>query len=161
MAHAKYPGEVAERIYNILEAAKATIFADWPLVAADQRAVMYGDQKRLPITPMICVEAGETRAQLQGAQNMTLNDHVCYIMIFHSIVQDVQLNKRQSEVMGEKVTYLLEQNLRLEYPTLGTDGKVIHGHVASFDPGYSFKEGTLYSSVRLTWVGKSKTRLGA
>ena len=162
MPTARHPHEVAKRIQSILEFNKVALFTAHPLVLVQGiTPVMYGDQKRLPITPMVCVEAGELTKTLVTSGNTTLNEFRTYILVYHSEVQDIQTNKLESEQLGAAVADLLEDNLQLVKPDTLDDPLVIHGFVTNADPGYSFKDNTLYAAVRLTWQGKSKTRLGA
>lgn len=152
MTVAQFPSEVAERIFNLLgDNSVALITADGQL--------LYGDQKRIGPTPTVCVEAGRTRRELGGVPRRTENDLVCFIIVYYAKVDTNQQTKIDSERVGENIVRYLDGLPTLERG--GDGGIVIHGWVTEIDPGYSFKQGTLYHAVRLTWTGKSKTMLGA
>lgn len=155
MAQARYPSDIAKRIFDLLDAP-----ANKLALLGAYGAVFYGDQDKLPQTPAVCIEAGTSSRALQGAPDTVLVDHECYILVYHSKVQSVELNKRESEAYAEAIVAFLDPNIQLRN-TSNADPIVIHGFCTGIDPGYSFKEGTLYSAVRITWNGKSKYRLGA
>jgi len=156
---AKFPSQIAQRILDILEANRsALVTSGW--IADDPVSIMYGDQDKLPVTPMICVEAGPTQRELTGVPQRVTNNHEAYIIYYHSKVQDTQVTKLEAEEGAEAITQLLDGNLSLDLASDG--GIVIHGYVTTVDPGYIRKdEKTLLRSVRLTWRGKTKTMLGA
>jgi len=158
MSQAKWPEEIAQRIFDILEANKTALIGD-------AASLFYGDQNRLPTTPTLCVEAGPTTRPLAGAASpggMIVNNHECYILLYHAVVQSGSVTKKQSEQIASGIVNFLDQNhLRLQLPPTDIQGIVIHGYCVSIDPGYSIKEGTLYQAVRIVWQGTSKTRLGA
>lgn len=148
------PSEVAQRIYNILDANKVS------LLTADGQ-LFYGDQDRIGVTPTLCVESGPTDRSLVGALNRTENRLICYIILYWGKVQDVQVDKLQGEQCAEAIVRLLDDNLQLELA--GDGGVVIHGFVTDIDPGYILRNErrTLMHAIRLTWTGKTKTMLGA
>lgn len=157
---AKYPSEVSQRMFDILTANKTTLVtAGW--LADDEHSIMYGDQDRLHVTPMVCIEAGTTARAIGGVApgGRLTNTFECYVLYYHSVVQDIQLNKKQSEQGAEAIASLFDSNLLLDLS--GDGGIVIHGYFTSIDPGYSLKQGTFYRACRLTWNGITKTILGA
>jgi hypothetical protein len=151
---AKFPSEVAERIYQLLEAGKVTLYGP-------NGTVLYGDQDRLPTTPTICVEAGVTDRALAGAQGpngRVQNELNCDIIVYYAKVDSNQVTKRAAEQVAEATAQFLDANPRLELSSDG--GIVIHGFVTRIDHGYARKQRTLMYGSRLTWVGKTKTMLG-
>lgn len=147
------PSQVASRIKAILDDNKVL------LVGADGM-IFYGDQAKIPVTPTICVEAGQTGRDLAGVggNGRVQNNLSCEIFVYYARVQEVQTAKLASEQTGEAVADLFDTN-----PTLargGDGGIVIHGFIDLIDPGYSIKEKTLWHAVRLRWTGKTKTILG-
>jgi len=155
VAPAKWPSQVAQRIHLLLNFPANKLALLGPL-----GSLFYGDQDKLPSTPTVCIEAGPTQRPLGGIApgGVVENNHECYILVYHSKVQAALANKLESETIAEGIVSFLDQNLTLIGPT-GEEGIVIHGWCTSIDPGYSIKEGTLYQAVRITWNGKSKTRL--
>jgi hypothetical protein len=158
MAQAKFPSHVAQRIFSLLDDStnKLALFGQYG-------SVFYGDQTKIPTTPTVCIEAGETRRPMSAAVRpggMVENQFECYILVYHAKVQSAEANKLESEQIAEAVVQFLDANLTL-LSVAGDDPLVIHGWCVSIDPGYAFKEGTLFESVRITWNGITKTRLGA
>lgn len=155
---AKFPSQVAQRIMDILTANKAALVAAGHL-ADDANSIMYGDQDKLPVTPMLCIESGTTTRELDGVPQRVLCRHEVHLIYYHSRVQEVQLLRLEAEEGAEAIVTVLDSNLTLELESDG--GIVIHGFVTNIDPGYIRKgERTLVRSVRLTWQGKTKTMLG-
>lgn len=158
MAQAKNPSDVGRRIYDLLNTASAKA----TLMGTSEASVFYGDQDKLPTTPTVCIETGNTNKPLSGIKQMVTATHTCYVLVYHSKVQDVQDNRYQAEQVGEAIAGFLDANLELKTPNgAGTDPKVIHGHCIDIDPGYAIKDRTLYQAVRITWQGISKYQLGA
>lgn len=151
---AVFPSEVAQRIKELIDDAAPTLYGE-------HYQVLYGDQNRIAVTPTVCIEAGATNRTLAGVPMRTENNHVTYIIIYWAKVDSNQVTKLQCEQVAEATARMLDDNLILE--RVGDGGIVIHGHVSSIEPGYSYKDQakTLYYSARLTWTGKTKTTLGA
>jgi hypothetical protein len=153
MTQAQFPSEVAQRIYLLLQDGQTTLLGQ-------DGYLSYGDQSRVPVTPTVCVESGETVRVLGGVPRRTENNFVCYILLYYAKVDTNQETKLASEQLGESICRFLDANPTLERNADG--GIVIHGWVSNIDPGYSVRNGsTLMHAVRLTWTGKSKTQLGA
>lgn len=155
MSLASLPSQVAIRIHALLDvpATKSALLGQYG-------SLFYGDQNRLPTTPVVCVEAGPTRRTLVGAPLMVMCEHECYILVYHSKVQSEETNKLESETIAEGIANELDKNPTLIGPN-SEAGIVTNGFCTSIDPGYAVKEGTLYKAVRITWNGSAKTRLGA
>lgn len=141
---------VANRFYDILDASKAT------LGIAD---VWFGDQTNVPRTPTLCVEPGVKQRELHSAQNMTLNNIDTFFLIYHSTLNTTQQVSRRDVVeFAEAIeTFLHTNHLRLF--SAGGEQLTIHGFCTDMDPGFAYKEKTLYNAVRMTWTSMSKTRL--
>src|SRR5512139_916007 len=114
--------------------------------------IFYGDQERIPRTPAVCVEPGEKNRELQGAPNMTSNTFDIYVLIYHNKMQEIQLTRRECDVLAYEIEKRLHQNLQL-------GGIIIHGYCVSNESGYTYKQNTLYRSARLTYRATSKTSL--
>ena len=143
---------IAEKILQRIETAPSDTFTIVPAFTA------YGDQDRLPSTPAVCVEPGDKDRTLEGVPNMTLNEFTIFVMVYHNKVQDNQLTRRECDMLAYEIEAYLHEDLQL---TLGDPAApaLIHGFVRSNESGYSFKNGTLYRSARLTFYGKNKTSL--
>ena len=149
------PSEIAQRLLDLISDNKTA------LLGADAE-VYYGDQSRVPVTPALCVEPGESNRILAGGQGpygRTENKVEALIIIYHGRVDEVQVVKKEADTYAEAVVDYLDHNPLLERG--GDGGIVIHGYVTNIDPGYKYKKGTLYYAVQITWTGKTKTMLGA
>lgn len=118
--------------------------------------IWYGDQQQIPRTPTLCiVPDGKTR-QIEGAPRRSRNNLKCYLVLYHSKVQDVQKNSEEVDQLAEA----LEAEVHKD-PTLG--GLVIHSLVSSIDAGEITRlvntTKTLFRASRLTVEGNSKTLL--
>jgi hypothetical protein len=154
----QFPSEVAQRIYHLIDDAKATLLMSPEGV---QGQLFYGDQNRIGVTPTACVESGITQRSLAGVPSRTENELQCYIIIYWARVDETQVTKLQAEQAGEAIARYLDANLTLARS--GDGGIVIHGFISSIEPGYTYRNQgkTLMQTVRLTWTGKTKTMLGA
>jgi len=158
MTVAQFPSEVGQRLLDLLNDNGEILFGGQ---AGVDFQTFYGDQNRIGVTPTVCVESGETTRALAGVPSRTENQLVAYIIIYWAKVDSNQVTKLEAEQCAETVTRFLDKNLTLDRNADG--GIVIHGFVTSINPGYTYRNQgqTLYQTVRLTWVGKSKTMLGA
>jgi len=153
-----YPGDITS-IAKALQAKIVAAQASFTLRPDDGGAidVWYSDQDRLPRTPAICIEPDEKQRTLEGAPNMTINEFTVFILVYHNAVRDVQVTREECDRLAYEIEKLIHQDLQL------TNGdptpRVIHGYVRSNESGYTFKQGTLYRTARLTYYGKSKTSL--
>jgi len=123
------------------------------LLALDIMDVYFGDQGKIPRVPAACVEPVDKTRVLDGAPRRTLNEIQVYILIYHALVDDVQVTLEQSIQRAEAVETLLHSD-----PQFG--GLVIHCLVQSIESGYAERgKGSLYRTSRLTFVGTTKTNL--
>lgn len=143
--------EVANRFVEILEAAKAE------LGITD---VWFGDQILVPRTPALCVEPGQLRRQLEGVPDMARNTIETGFYLYHSKVDKTQQQARRDSVMFAErvVNYLHVNHLRL-FSKDGLQQLTIHGYCTELDPGYTYRQGTLYNAVQMIWQSTSKTSL--
>lgn len=118
--------------------------------------IWYGDQKQIPRTPTVCVVADGKTREIQGAPRRSRNNLKCYLVLYHSKIQDVQKNSEEVDQLAER----LEAEIHKD-PTLG--GLVIHSLVSAVDAGEITRlvntTTTLFRASRLTVEGFSKTML--
>lgn len=118
--------------------------------------VWYGDQQQIPRTPTVCVVAdGKDRAHA-GAPRRVANTLKAFILVYHSKVQDIQLNSKEADKLAEALEAAVHED-----PTLG--GIVIHSLVTRTESGEMTRRvntlATQFRSTRLTVEGLSKTML--
>lgn len=136
---------VTEKVFEIIDIAKTDLGIE---------DVYYGDQELLPRMPSVTVESGTYSRELagMGGKGMTENMLNVFVMVYYGKVQDVQSNSREADALAEKLMDVLHTDVTL-------DGLVIHGHVATIEPGYATRRGVLMRSARITWQGLSKTQI--
>ncbi len=153
MTHATMPSQVAQRIFDLLDANRVALYG------ADAM-VFYGDQDKIPVSPTICVEAGpmdRVLASAMGPKGRTENNFTVYIIIYYASVKSNQLTKLEAEVISEATANFLDNNPQL---VLAGEEMVIHGFTRVVDHGYARRNSTLMYGSRLTWAGKTKMQLG-
>ena len=118
--------------------------------------VWYGDQQQIPRTPTLCVVPDGKRRELQGSPRRVENTLRCYLLLYHSKIQDIQKNNEEVDQLAESLEKLVHAD-----PTLG--GLVIHSLVTDIDAGEVTRlvdtRRTMYRAARLTVEGISKTAL--
>lgn len=112
------------------------------------KAVYYGDQETLPVTPCACVETGNKARELRGVPkryNLTME---VYVLVYHSGVTDVQTQRRSNDVLAETLEDLIHQDHKMKR-TDGTD-RFLDAVVSASEPGYVTKGGSVVRATRLT-----------
>jgi len=144
--------EVAQRFKSILESVKAEM---------GLQDVWFGDQLLVPRTPCICVEPGTERRQLQGVPDMTLMQIETGFYLYHSKVdREQQLSRVECNALAQRIkNYLHVNHIRLYSDATQTRQLTIHGFCTLLDPGYSYRQGTLYNAVQMVWTSTTKTSL--
>lgn len=115
-------------------------------------AVYYGDQDKIPTTPIACVEPDAKTNTLKSAQRMILIDFTAYILLYHSSVVSPQVNRSESDELAEAVETLIHADR-----TLGE--LLIHCMITNVASGYANKAGSLVRASRLTFNGQSQALL--
>lgn len=146
--------EVAEKIYDIIEAKVATFT---PVMTVTN--LFWGDQLKIPFTPAICVEPMEQQAEFAGIGGAGRLEivHEVHLICYTSRLTDSQANRRESDYFVEQVKNVLHTpGLGLTNSQLG-NGAVLAGNVVRTNYGYA-KRNTL-RAARLVWQGKCKTSI--
>lgn len=112
------------------------------------KAVFYGDQETLPVTPCLCIETGQKTRELRGMPkryNLTME---LYILIYHSGLVDVQTQRRNNDVLAETIEDVVHEDHNLKRED-GTN-RFIDSVVNTSEPGYVTKGGNPVRATRLT-----------
>jgi hypothetical protein len=116
--------------------------------------VFYGDEKKLPHTPTVCVVPGPESSAYNGVGGRpTMITFTTYVMVYYSKVQDIQVNRHANLVLAKALKHAIHAD-----GTLG--GNVIDVLVTNLDPGIALKAGALFDATRLTLRSRSKVVLG-
>lgn len=114
--------------------------------------LFYGDQNKLPGTPVVCVEPDFKNNDLRAAQRQLQHRLVCQVLVYTSEVTSGEQNRRNADLLSERI----ESVLHLD-PTIG--GIAIHSYVESITSGYATKAGTLVKADRIQFAALSQSRL--
>jgi hypothetical protein len=138
-----------------------TVWATWVKDFLDDEAwraevgiqqVMYGDQDKIPVVPMVCVEPSSKRRDFNGAPRRTQIDFEVYVLVYYGTLQDTQLNRAEVDRIAEAVEARLHEAQRC-------DGLVISSLVTGLDSGAANKGGALMRATRLTFTARSQIML--
>jgi hypothetical protein len=111
--------------------------------------VFYGDQALIARFPTACVETGPVEWTLSGAPYRFDVDIRIFVMVYFGNVQDNQLTRLKCDQLSEEIRHTLMDDKQM-------GNHVVHGWVASLEPGFAIRGGALTRSARVTWVGLSK-----
>jgi len=122
--------------------------------------VYYGDQDIVPDGKSVCVEPGRVSRPMSGAPDMVTNSFDVMILVYRTAVQDLQATRLECDLLAEAIEDMLHLHLDLDDNAhTPNSGIVVQGWVTENLSGYTFKQGRLIRSARLTWQGISKTSL--
>lgn len=137
----------------LAEAIVAKIKANQESLGLD--IVLYGEQNNVPGGLAVVVYCGTKRrpiAGVAGPGGRTDNYMEIMIDIHNSVYSSEEDGRLLVDRLAERVETLLHQDT-----TMG--GIIIHGWVQEWRPGITFKENSMYRSVQLFYVGRSKTNI--
>lgn len=117
--------------------------------------VLYGDHNQIPPGVSVVVNDGVKNRTLQrvaypGAG--TRNKLNILITVYNNKTGDEATERLLVNQVAEDVEHLLHQNTLM-------GGNVLHGFVETWNPGHTFKIGSMFRSVQMIWVGDTKTNL--
>ena len=116
------------------------------------RKVWYGADDLIPETPAITVAPeGKSRTLIETG-HMTYNDFTVTITIYHARLGDPAVTRKECDRMAEEVEAYLHSNIKL-------GGLVYTSLVQTVEPGVARRANVILKATRLTWVGRSKTRI--
>jgi len=116
------------------------------------RKIWYGADDLIPETPAITIAPeGKSRTVIETG-HMTYNNFTVTITIYHARLGDPAVTRRECDQMAEDVEAYLHSNIRL-------GGLVYTSLVETVEPGVARRANVILKATRLTWVGRSKTRV--
>lgn len=122
-------------------------------------AVFYGDQSRIPTTPVACVEPNTETSLLKGSgvTRATQVNLSCFVLLYGSIIQSGQINRAEVDQLAKEVKKVLNSDPKLQL----ADGieRVIHCYVTSVQSGYTNKGNTVMQSARIEFEALSQELL--
>lgn len=119
--------------------------------------VYYGDQQKIPRTPVICVESGPKDVGLAGAPRRVEVRLITYVLIYHALVSSAEDIRLENDLFVDQVEAKIQEDPQLK-DGLGV-ARLVHGFVTKVEPGYTMKSGSLMRATRITYEGTSKVQL--
>jgi len=133
----------ADAVKALIEANMDDLGIEW---------VFYGDQQKLPGSPVVCVEPDLKTNDLHAAKRQVEIVLRCQVLVYTSEVTSGEENRRNADLLSESIEAVLHLD-----PTVG--GLCIHSIVDSVTSGYASKAGTLVKADRIQFSGLSQSRL--
>lgn len=114
--------------------------------------VFYGDQRKIPAVPVVCVVPSPKSRQYHGAPRRTQNRLEVMVLIYHALLADTQVTEQQCIQFAEAVEDILHADAQCNNLMVGS-------LVELMEPGYTTRAGSLYRATRLTFAGTSLSNL--
>jgi len=138
--------DVAQFVLALIQDNAASFF-DEPI-----QQVFYGDQDKIPSTPVVCVEVNDKNRTMRGMQKTYTIEMEIYVIVYHSKVGSPQDNRLGADIMSEQVEDLLHKDNRC-------GGLVIDSFVTKNESGTAQKAGSIVRSNRVTFYATSAEQL--
>lgn len=135
--------EIAQELYNRLEANKATL---------GFQALYMGDQQRIATTPAIAVDTSTKTGTLKAAARVVEYEIRIFVIVYSTLIISNQINKSEADTFAEEI----EDFLNIDF-NLG--GMIIHGFVESIESGYTTKTNSIARASRMTYFALTQNRL--
>jgi hypothetical protein len=120
------------------------------------KGVYLGNQTQIPVSPVVTIDAAPKRRDLAGvaAPGGRVDNYIAvYVDVMSSDVKSGEaLARLELYRLADAQEAFLHEDVRME-------GLLIHGMVTDWDPGVSYIQGGMWRTVRLTFIGRSKTYL--
>ena len=118
----------------------------------DVRTIWYDIDSGVPETPAVLIEPNGLSRDLVETGHMTMNNFNITLTVLYSRMGSESATKRECLQLAEELEDILHANRYL-------NKLVYHSMVNSIELGLATRERTTLRAARLTWLGRSKTRL--
>jgi hypothetical protein len=123
------------------------------IMALPFKGVYYGDQSRIPTTPIVCIEPNRKVRELDGVPRKTLVTIELYLLVYVDSLTNPEKNRRDSDAIVEQLEAFLHANPRL-------DDTCIHSLVTAIESGAVAKgQNTVMRASRLTFEITTQQKL--
>jgi hypothetical protein len=138
-----------------------TVWADWVKNylddptwrdAAGIKQVLYGDQEKIGVVPLVCVEPSDKSREFVGAPRRTEISFEVFVLVYYGTMQSTAANRRDVDTIAEAVETRL-------HTALTCGGLVINSLVTNLTSGVANKGGSLMRATRLTFTATSRVNL--
>jgi hypothetical protein len=142
--------ELATTLSEVCEYVEDLLRLNQSLLGLEE--IYYGDQAKIPVTPVACIEPGEKRSSWKGAQRMARVEFEAYVLVYHNDVRSPQDNRRAADKLAEDIASVISSHAQFE-------GLVISNLVTSVESGYVDRGSTTMRSSRITFQALSQELL--
>lgn len=121
----------------------------------DIDSVLYGDHNNLPTGMAVTIQPARKNRELEGVAGpggRTMNFMRILVTLYNSRVGSEEEQRLTVDLTSESIESLLHSDT-----TMG--GIIIHGFVEEIENGVVVRDGSMFRTVVLTYVGKTKTNL--
>lgn len=125
--------------------------------------VLFGDQSLIQSASVCVITAGPKITQLAGVSGpggRVMRNMTVFINVYRQVIVDSlnsQAGSEAEERLAVEQTAEAVENLIHQDVTVG--GLIIHGFVVQMDPGDTLYPNSMFRTVRLTFIGKTKLNL--
>jgi len=125
--------------------------------------VLFGEQEMIPLSPTVVIMPGRKQRILVGGQQnptnpisggRTQNELIVYLDVHSMKVGDERTERLAIDQIAENIERELHKDTSM-------GGIIIHGFVTEWDPGVTSKQNGEFRTVRMTFVGQTRTMLGS
>lgn len=142
--------ELATTLTEVCEYVETLLRTNQSLLGLEE--VFYGDQAKIPVTPVACVEPGEKRSSWKGAQRMARVEFEGYVLVYSCVVGTPQDNRKFADKLADDIAALISSHAQFE-------GLVISNLVTNVESGYVDRGSTTMRSSRITFQALSQELL--
>lgn len=126
---------------------------------SDVKEVYYGEQARIPLMPSVCVIPG-TRVRDFNQTGIQYEIVVTtYIHVYHAQIADLQDIYKGTDELVESIEATILSYRKLE--GANNDPIVVHGRIASVEPGFAPRGDALFVVHRMTHEAISRHLVNA
>jgi len=137
-----------DKLVEVTTALKA-VLEDAPV---DFKDIWIGDETLIPRTPAASILGGPKSRELVETGFTTRNTFDATIVIYHAKLASQNINRLDCTEFAETI----EDHLHVD-KTLG--GLLYVSYCTSIEPGFSEQGQAIMVSTRISWQGRSKTRI--
>lgn len=114
--------------------------------------VWIGDETLIPRTPAASILGGPKSRDIVETGFTTMNTFAATIVIYHAKLGSQNINRLECTELAESLEDVLHQDKQL-------GGLVFNSYCTSIEPGFSELGQAIMVSTRISWQGRSKTRI--
>jgi len=129
----------------------------------DATKIIYGEQVQIPGGISVIIDSGTKNRTLEGSSAIqvspgvfsggrTRNRMAVTITIYNSTMGSEEDQRLAVDQKAEEIENFLHQDTSL-------NNNIMHGFVETWNPGISFKSGTMFRTTQMIYMAQSKTSI--